>query len=173
MSSAPPQAKPAAQQAAGSAVTFAVSASGGDAAAAATGPILIQVHWLLLLLPGAGRGCRVGPAHCSMRSLLHAAASPAHAHPHHTTPLRTSVQPGMDPNPLCTQLPVFDLSTFLNAPDKDAPEVQRLCAALAACLQASSAVVVSPPAPPALRLLAARRVCVRPALLRLWGCRLL
>lgn len=48
----------------------------------------------------------------------------------------------MEPNPLCTQLPVFDLSVFLSAPDKEAPEVQRLCAALAACLQQSSALVV-------------------------------
>lgn len=55
------------------------------------------------------------------------------------------LQPGMKPNPLCTQLPVFDLSVFLNAPDKDAPEVQRLCAALAACLQQSSALVVRDP----------------------------
>lgn len=53
-----------------------------------------------------------------------------------------ALQPGMKPNPLCTQLPVFDLSVFLNAPDKDAPDVQRLCAALAACLQQSSALVV-------------------------------
>ena len=51
----------------------------------------------------------------------------------------------MEPNPLCAQLPVFDLAVFLGAADKGAPEVQRLCAALAACLQQSSALVVRDP----------------------------
>lgn len=55
------------------------------------------------------------------------------------------IQPGMEPNPLCATLPVFDLSAFLGAPDKGSPEVQRLCAALAACLQQSSALVVRDP----------------------------
>lgn len=51
----------------------------------------------------------------------------------------------MEPNPLCTQLPVFDLSAFLSARDRGAPEAQRLCAALAACLQQCSALVVRDP----------------------------
>lgn len=55
------------------------------------------------------------------------------------------VQPGMEPNPLCAQLPVFDLSAFLNASNNAAPEVHRLCAALAACLRQSSALVVRDP----------------------------
>ena len=55
------------------------------------------------------------------------------------------VQPGMEPNPLCAQLPVFDLSLFLSAADRGASDVQRLCAALASCLQRSSALVVRDP----------------------------
>jgi hypothetical protein len=55
------------------------------------------------------------------------------------------LQRGMQPNPLCEQLPVFDLAAFLGAPDRGAPEVQRLCSALAACLQHSSALVVRDP----------------------------
>jgi hypothetical protein len=51
----------------------------------------------------------------------------------------------MEPNPLCAQLPVFDLAVFLGAQDKGAPEVQRLCSALAACLRHSSALVVRDP----------------------------
>lgn len=49
----------------------------------------------------------------------------------------------MEPNPLCPALPVFDLAPFLAAPD--APEAARLCAALAACLRAASALVVRDP----------------------------
>ncbi len=52
-------------------------------------------------------------------------------------------QPGMEPNPLCPALPVFDLAPFLSAPDS--PEAARLCAALAACLRACSALVVRDP----------------------------
>jgi len=46
----------------------------------------------------------------------------------------------MEPNPLCSALPVFDLCVFLTAPDS--PEAARLCAALADCLQRCSALVV-------------------------------
>lgn len=49
----------------------------------------------------------------------------------------------MEPNPLCSALPVFDLGAFLAAPGS--PEAARLCAALAACLRSCSALVVRDP----------------------------
>lgn len=53
----------------------------------------------------------------------------------------------MQPNPLCEQLPVFDLSLYLNASADQAAQadVQRVCAALASCLQRCSALVVRDP----------------------------
>ncbi|KAL4430971.1 hypothetical protein ABPG75_006227 [Micractinium tetrahymenae] len=55
----------------------------------------------------------------------------------------TLISPGMEPNPLCKALPVFDLRAFLAAPDS--PGAARLCAALAACLRSCSALVVRDP----------------------------
>lgn len=59
------------------------------------------------------------------------------------TPGPTLISPGMEPNPLCSALPVFDLGAFLAAPGS--PEAARLCAALAACLRSCSALVVRDP----------------------------
>lgn len=55
----------------------------------------------------------------------------------------TLIQPGMEPNPLCESLPVFDLGVFLS--DPGSPEAARLCTALADCLRLSSALVVRDP----------------------------
>lgn len=48
---------------------------------------------------------------------------------------------GMEPNPLCPDLPIFDLGTYLTDPSACQP----LCQALAACLHTASAVVVRDP----------------------------
>ena len=52
---------------------------------------------------------------------------------------------GMEPNPLCPDLPVFDLQSYLEASDRDTPELQRLCQAMALCLRNTSALVVRDP----------------------------
>ena len=51
----------------------------------------------------------------------------------------------MEPNPLCPDLPVFDLQSYLEASDRDTPELQRLCQAMALCLRNTSALVVRDP----------------------------
>lgn len=53
---------------------------------------------------------------------------------------RTEVQ-GIEANPLCPQLPVFDLDVFLREPEAS----QQLCEALSRCLLEASALVVRDP----------------------------
>ena len=53
---------------------------------------------------------------------------------------KTEVQ-GMEANPLCPQLPVFDLDVFLREPEGS----QQLCEALSRCLLEASALVVRDP----------------------------
>ncbi len=52
---------------------------------------------------------------------------------------------GMEPNPLCPELPVFHLQPYLAASDRGSPELQRLCQAMAQCLCRTSALVVQDP----------------------------
>lgn len=51
----------------------------------------------------------------------------------------------VEPNPLCAELPVFNLQPFLAAQDRGSPELQRLCQAMAQCMLATSALVIRDP----------------------------
>ena len=57
-----------------------------------------------------------------------------------------SDMPGIEPNPLCPALPVFNLETFLNSQGSSTnPNFDNLCAALSSCLRESGALVVRDP----------------------------
>ena len=51
----------------------------------------------------------------------------------------------VEPNPLCPELPVFNLQPYLAAQDRGSPELQRLYQAMAECMLATSALVIRDP----------------------------
>ncbi|KDD73684.1 hypothetical protein H632_c1930p1 [Helicosporidium sp. ATCC 50920] len=51
----------------------------------------------------------------------------------------------MEVNPLCPQLPIFDLGAYLSASERSSPDMVALCEALARCLHETSALVIRDP----------------------------